>query len=131
MGFLDRLTEEEQAELLQLAGEGWGLEPGRFVSAPKGGGRAETKLMSWRELLDSTPESRNWTVEGILPDIGLAVLGGRAKEGKSTLAIHLGRAVASGQLFLGRQTQQKPVVYVNYEMPDDYLASLLSAAGRP
>src|SRR5262249_23701771 len=87
--------------------------------------------MSWREFLDSTPESRNWTVEDILPDIGLAVLAGRAKEGKSTLAIHLSRAVAWGQPFLGRQTQQKPVVYVNYEMTPDYLKSLLSSPDAP
>ena len=140
MGLAELLIEEEQAELLQLAGEGWGFEAGQFVSAPKRESRAETfagslaekiKLQTWAEWLAAVPETREWTVESILPNAGLVALGGRAKAGKSTLAIHMCRAVALGDSFLGKQTKPKPVLYVNYEMGADYLRSFLSAGARP
>lgn len=77
------------------------------------------------DILASVPEGgRRWTVDGLLPECGLGVLGGRHKGGKSTLAIHLARSVEAGAPFLDRITRQAPVVYVNYEMPLDYFASL-------
>ncbi len=49
MGLSELLTEEEQAELLQLAGEVGDFQRGEFVSASKGGTRAEMKLLTWGE----------------------------------------------------------------------------------
>ena len=95
---------------------------------------AESKLdlLAWREYLTTITGQQNcWTVEGLLPAIGLAVLQGRGKQGKSTLVRHLCGAVASGQQFLRRATTAKPVVYVNYEMPDSYMKLLLNAAEIP
>ncbi len=106
-------------------------EAGSFVSAPKGGSRAGTELKTWEGYLSETPEEREWTIEGLLPDSGLVVLGGRGKHGKSTLAIHKSRAIALGSPFLGRSTKKKPVIYINYEMPSDYLSSLLGSGEIP
>ena len=39
--------------------------------------------------------------------------------------------VGSGMGFLGRETKKRPVVYVNYEMPEDYLQTLLRAGDCP
>jgi hypothetical protein len=83
------------------------------------------------DLLNATPAEREWTVEGILPDSGLAILGGRPKRGKSTLVIHLGRSVEAGEPFLQRVTSKRPIVYVNYEMGLDYFASLSQGAPVP
>src|SRR5213593_1809164 len=83
----------------------------QFVSAPKRRHRAEIKIQTWAEFRSENPEERKWTVDGILPDKGLAVLGGRGKQGKSTLAIHLCRAIASGTEFLGRASTQKTTIY--------------------
>jgi len=93
--------------------------------------RKEIKLQTWEEFLSTTPEEREYTINGILPDSGLAVLLGRGKQGKSTLATHACRAVATGQSFLEQQTKEKPVVYVNYEMGEDYLQILLRAGDCP
>jgi len=93
--------------------------------------RNEMLLQSWAEYVDSVPEAREYTIDGILPQSGLAVCSGRGKEGKSTLIIHACRAIAAGVPFLERATIQKPIIYVNYEMPPDYLRELLGSADRP
>lgn len=93
--------------------------------------RNKISLVTWREFLESVPEEIESTIEGLLPDIGLAVLGGRGKHGKSTLVTHALRAIASGRPFLEHKTKQKPVVYVNYEMLDDYFQTLLRAGDSP
>ncbi len=93
--------------------------------------RKEIKLQTWEEFLATTPEEREYTINGILPDSGLAVLLGRGKHGKSTLVTHACRAVASGLSFLDQQTKIKPIVYVNYEMAEDYLQTLLRAGDCP
>jgi len=93
--------------------------------------RKEIKLQTWEDFLSTTPEEREYTIDGILPDSGLAVLLGRGKHGKSTLAVHACRAIGTGRGFLDRQTKKKPIVYVNYEMPEDYLQTLLRAGDCP
>ncbi len=93
--------------------------------------RKEIKLQTWEEFLSTTPEKREYTINGILPDSGLVVLLGRGKHGKSTLAVHACRAIGTGWDFLEQQTKKKPSVYVNYEMPEDYLQTLLRAGDCP
>jgi hypothetical protein len=70
-----------------------------------------------------------YTIEGLAPDCGLIAFHGRGKDGKTTFLIHGSRSIASGQLFLNRQTVQKPVVYLNYEMGFSYFQKLLAAGG--
>src|SRR5262249_4942493 len=88
---------------------------------PKG---LNIEMLSLEDIFATVPEKREWTVEGILPKCGLAVVGGRPKRGKSTLVIHLAKSVEAGELFLDRATKKGAVVYINYEMPLDYFASL-------
>jgi hypothetical protein len=56
-----------------------------------------------------------YAVEGLLPLGGTAVLAGRPKGGKSTLALSLALAVARGEPFLGRGTRKGPVLYLALE----------------
>src|SRR5215813_7577794 len=91
----------------------------------------QIEIQTLHDVLNAVPNERQWTVEGILPDSGLGVLGGRHKRGKSTLVIHLSRSVEAGEPFLDRTTRQAPVVYINYEMPLDYFASLSNAEPVP
>jgi len=100
-----------------------------FSFTVKNGPRIEVQTLY--DVLNRLPEERQWTVDGILPDSGLGVLGGRHKRGKSTLVMHLSRSVEAGAPFLERATRQAPVVYVNYEMPLDYFASLAKAEPVP
>jgi hypothetical protein len=97
-------------------------------TTPKG---IRIDIQTLEDVISSVPEERRWVVEGILPDSGLAVLGGRHKRGKSTLVIHLGRSVSLEGQFLGRATQKRHVIYVNYEMPLDYFSELSKAGPIP
>lgn len=56
-----------------------------------------------------------YAVEALLPLGGTAVLAGRPKGGKSTLALSLALAVARGERFLGRETRKGPVLYLALE----------------
>src|SRR5262249_3337701 len=89
------------------------------------------EVKTLQDVLNSVPPQREWTVDGILPDCGLVIIGGRYKRGKSTLVIHLSRSVEAGEPFLDRATRQTPGVYINYEMPLDYFASLSNAEPVP
>src|SRR5262249_20493445 len=88
-------------------------------------------IMTWEQFLSAAPTSREWTVHEMIPETGLGVIQGRGKQGKSTMVIHLCRSVSTGTPFLARDTRQKPIVYINYEMPDDYLQQLICSGEIP
>jgi hypothetical protein len=98
------------------------------LTTPKG---TKVEVRTLRDVVNEVPQEREWTVEGIAPDCGLAILGGRHKRGKSTLALHLARVVEAGGVFLDRKTRRVPVVYINYEMPLDYFVALANADPIP
>ena len=93
------------------------------------GTRVDVKTL--RDVVNEVPTEREWTVDGIAPDSGLVILGGRHKRGKSTLALHLSRCIESGEPFLDRDTKKAPVVYINFEMGPDYFVSLSNADPMP
>ena len=70
---------------------------------------------SVRELYTTPQERVSFCVEGLLPSGGLSALAGKPKAGKTTLARQLAVAVAQGIPFLGRATQQGPVLYFAIE----------------
>jgi hypothetical protein len=98
------------------------------LTTPKG---TKVDVKTLRDVVNEVPVEREWTVEGIAPDSGLGIVGGRHKRGKSTLGMHLSRSVEAGEPFLDRETRKAPVVYVNYEMPLDYFVSLSSTDPIP
>lgn len=71
--------------------------------------------ISLKELLAKPETPVNWLVEGIFPAGGLSCVVGKPKTGKSTLARQETLAIARGDDFLGRKTQQGPVVYYALE----------------
>lgn len=66
------------------------------------------------ELFGKRIERPPLIVKGMLP-VGLTVLGGPPKKGKSWLALELGLAVAGGQKFLGSETAHGDVLYLDLE----------------
>ena len=56
------------------------------------------------EYLDGDDTEIPWVVDGLIPEGGFALLSGRPKVGKSTLARYLTLAAARGQPWLGRDT---------------------------
>jgi hypothetical protein len=58
---------------------------------------------------------QSWIIEDLLPDACVCMLSGESGSGKSTVALALAHAVATGTPFLGRQCVQKPVLIVDKE----------------
>jgi hypothetical protein len=67
------------------------------------------------ELLNADLPPLRWLVEGLLPEEGLTILGGKKKLGKSWLCLQLTQAIALGVPCLGRPTVQGPVAYLCLE----------------
>ncbi|GEM_PF-1297095 len=66
-------------------------------------------------LAESDGDDLTFVLEGLLPTGGTAILAGRPKGGKSTLALNLALRVARGESFLSRQTEKGPVLYLALE----------------
>jgi hypothetical protein len=66
-------------------------------------------------MIESDEEPVEYALDGLLPLGGTAVLVGRPKGGKSTLALNLALAVSRGEKFLGRDTRKGRVLYVALE----------------
>ena len=75
------------------------------------------KPISADELLRKKFPPARLVVDGVLP-VGLSLLAGRPKIGKSWLALNLGLAVSSGAPFLGRSTVPGSVLYLALEDGD-------------
>jgi len=80
-------------------------------------------------VVSSVPAEREYLIDGLAPTSGMVIVGSAPKIGKSTLMLHLGRSVTMGEPFLGMDTQKRPVLYVNYEMPRDYFSELAKTSG--
>jgi hypothetical protein len=71
-------------------------------------------VLSLHDLMTHEWPEPPWLVPGILP-VGLAVLAGRPKVGKSWIALQLAQAVATGGRFLGEPVGKGPVLYLALE----------------
>jgi hypothetical protein len=66
------------------------------------------------EILTTEWPEPIWAVPGILP-VGLGILAGAPKVGKSWLALQIAQAVAAGGVVLGQKVEQGPVFYLALE----------------
>jgi len=75
---------------------------------------------------ETVPETK-WRIDDLLPSIALVMVAGVAKgAGKTTLMLHIIRAILRDAMFLGRSADSCPVVYLVEQPPvnfyNDYLA---------
>jgi len=73
---------------------------------------------------------RQWAVEGLVPAGELTIVGGRKGMGKSWLVLQLGKAVASGEAFLGQATTRGSVLYWPSELDRTGLHERAQRLGR-
>lgn len=97
---------------------------------PNSSAKAKTPLqvLSIRDLLTRSWPEPTWAVPGLLP-VGLTVLAGRPKIGKSWLCLQLMQSVATGGVFLGREVERGPVLYLALEDPPRRLAERAKLQG--
>jgi len=71
-------------------------------------------LLTADEILTAAWPEPVWAIPGLLP-VGLTILAGRPKVGKSWLALQIAHAVAAGGHVLGQDVEQGPVLYLALE----------------
>jgi len=76
------------------------------------------KLQRGLELMNAAPETYHGLVDELLHEVGVSMLCGKPKTGKSTLLRQLAVCVAEGNIpFFGKPTQCGDVLYLNLEGP--------------
>jgi archaellum biogenesis ATPase FlaH len=86
-------------------------------------------LKSWKEVYNSSVEVE-YLVDRLIPKNAITVLFGRGGIGKTWLALELARCIGGGSPFLGLETQQTPVIYVDFENPLAVLTSRTQKLGE-
>jgi hypothetical protein len=78
-------------------------------------------LLSADQLLTTDWPEPIWAIPDLLP-AGLTILAGKAKAGKSWLALQLAQSVATGGVALERKVKEGPILYLALEDPPRRLA---------
>ena len=71
-------------------------------------------LLTADDILTTSWPEPVWAIPSLLP-VGLAILAGKPKVGKSWLALQIAQAVASGGMALGKEVERGPVLYLALE----------------
>ncbi len=82
----------------------------------------------WRSSAQFVSEVRReieWLIPGVLPRGAVVLLNGREGSMKSFLALSMAHAVATGKPWLGKQTEQGAVLYLDGEMDSAVLSDRL------
>jgi len=87
-------------------------------------------ILSARDILTRAWPEPVWAVPQLLP-VGLSVLAGRPKLGKSWLALQVACAVATGGMVFGQRVQRGRVLYLALEDPPRRLQGRMRAQGWP
>ncbi len=82
------------------------------------------------ELLTTHFPDPKWAIPGILP-VGLSILAGRPKLGKSWLALQIAQAVGSGGMALGQRVDPGEVIYFALEDSPRRIQKRLEKQGCP
>jgi predicted transcriptional regulator len=126
-------TPAEQAQFLEWAGE---LDPQaaallkaamkrEFAEDPT---QPPLQLLTAHDILTTDWPEPVWAIPNLLP-VGLTILAGRPKVGKSWLALQIALAVASGGYALGEPVEKGPVLYLALEDPPRRLEERMTKQG--
>ncbi len=77
------------------------------------------------QFVKEAGEEIQWLIHGVLPTGAIVFMSGRPGDMKTWIAMSMARAVAAGEPWLGRQTTQGPVLYLDGEMPKDVMGNYL------
>lgn len=130
------LGDERQPKAPQTAGGG---EPNSLAASSRAGGRnkdaltnsqpGELDLKDLGELLSKPAVPIDWLVEDRLVAGSISMFASKPKVGKSTIARYLTLCVARGEPFLGFETKQGLVIYMNLEEREEDVVAEFRAMG--
>lgn len=89
-----------------------------------------SKPISAIEIMTTEWPVTEMIIPGLLP-IGLSILAGKPKIGKSWLGLQIATAVGSGGVILGEQVEKRSVLYIAYEDPGRRLFERLRMQKTP
>jgi RecA-family ATPase len=126
-------TPAEQAQLLEWAGELDSQAAALLKAAmEREFGEDPTQpplqLLTAHDILTTDWPEPVWAIPNLLP-VGLTILAGRPKVGKSWLALQIALAVASGGYALGEPVEKGPVLYLALEDPPRRLEERMTKQG--
>lgn len=75
------------------------------------------ELWTWQRILRTHFEPPRWLLDRLIPELGLTILSGKPKVGKSWLALQIAGAIGSGDEVLGRRAVHGRVLYFCIEDP--------------
>lgn len=87
-------------------------------------------VITAHELLTTNFPEPTWAIPGLLP-VGLCILGGRPKVGKSWLALQIAQAIATGGRVFGKKVQPGVVLYLALEDSPRRLKNRMALQGWP
>lgn len=90
--------------------------------------RPALDLLTADEILTTDWPEPTWAIPNLLP-VGLTILAGRPKIGKSWLALQIALAVASGGMALNERVERGPVLYLALEDTERRLKSRMQKQG--
>ena len=76
-------------------------------------------LISAAELLRKDLPPVEWLADGLIQTVGVGVLGGAEKAGKSFFAMQLAVSISQGKPFLNRETKQTGVLYIDLDQKNE------------
>lgn len=83
----------------------------------------------YKTFHNGKPQRIPYVIDGLLTQGGFSALGGKSKQGKSSLSRYEAVCIAKGKPFLGRETIRGEVILINLEDPLNHLDNCLSALG--
>lgn len=89
--------------------------PSFKLATPTKGRSKGFVLLNLLDEINATPEQIPWLVADVLPEVGVTMLCGKPKTGKSTFATLIAVKVAEGMEVLGKRTLQGDVLYLLLE----------------
>lgn len=86
-------------------------------------------LLDWGEFWSTDHKDAEWIAEPLIPARRSTALFAPGGTGKSLLALYISACVATGTALLGRRSEPRSVLYLDYEMTADDLAERLEQMG--
>lgn len=86
------------------------------ITLPSSTGDILERLESW-DYIRGCEVKIEWVVDRLIPRGAIIILFGKGGIGKTWVAMDFGRCIADGLPYLGLQTIQSPVVFIDFENP--------------
>ena len=97
------------------------------IAAPDRPAEFDPSKLPTGAMIQTLDVKIEWLIKGLLPKKAITILHGRGGIGKTWLSFSMAESIATGKPFLGLDTLQAPVFYIDYENPLPVLVERVKA----